>query len=125
MTACYIFDIKADVLLTAIGFCPSANHGTTPKFEGIEHIFKALHWGLYMARVCQVTGKKPMVGHNVSHSNRKTKRRFQINLHVRRLWVATENRFVKLRITADGLRVIQKQGIDKILATLRQRGEKI
>jgi large subunit ribosomal protein L28 len=78
-----------------------------------------------MARVCQVTGKKPMVGHNVSHSNRKTKRRFQINLHVRRLWVGTEKRFVKLRITADGLRIIQKQGIDKVLATLRQRGEKI
>ena len=78
-----------------------------------------------MARVCQITGKKPMVGHNVSHSNRKTKRRFQINLHVRRLWVATEKRFVKLRITADGLRVIEKQGIDKVLATLRQRGEKV
>ncbi|MDQ5900398.1 50S ribosomal protein L28 [Candidatus Rickettsiella isopodorum] len=78
-----------------------------------------------MARVCQVTGKKPMVGHNVSHSNRKTKRRFQINLHVRRLWVAAEKRFVKLRITADGLRVIEKQGIDKVLATLRQRGEKV
>ncbi len=78
-----------------------------------------------MARVCQVTGKKPMVGYNVSHSNRKTKRHFHINLHVRRLWVATENRFVKLRITTNGLRVIQKQGIDKVLATLRQRGEKV
>jgi large subunit ribosomal protein L28 len=66
-----------------------------------------------------------MVGHNVSHSNRKTKRRFLPNLQVRRLWVATEKRFVKLRITADGLRVIEKQGIDKVLATLRQRGEKV
>lgn len=78
-----------------------------------------------MARVCQITGKKPMVGHNVSHSNRKTKRRFQINLHVHRLWVATEKRFVKLRITAHGLRIIQKQGIDKVLTTLRQRGQKV
>ncbi|OJA01026.1 50S ribosomal protein L28 [Rickettsiella grylli] len=78
-----------------------------------------------MARVCQVTGKKPMVGHNVSHSNRKTKRRFQINLHIRRLWVASEKRFVKLRITSQGLRIIEKLGIDNVLATLRRRGEKV
>ena len=78
-----------------------------------------------MARVCQITGKKPMVGHNVSHSNRKTKRPFQLNIHVHRLWVATEKRFVKLRITANALRTIEKQGIDKVLATLRQRGERV
>jgi large subunit ribosomal protein L28 len=78
-----------------------------------------------MARVCQVTGKNPMVGHNVSHSNRKTKRRFLPNLQFRRLWVATEQRFVKLRLSAHGLRIIDKQGIDKVLTTLRQRGEKI
>ncbi|EDP46575.1 conserved domain protein [Rickettsiella grylli] len=81
--------------------------------------------GTIMARVCQVTGKKPMVGHNVSHSNRKTKRRFQINLHIRRLWVASEKRFVKLRITSQGLRIIEKLGIDNVLATLRRRGEKV
>jgi len=78
-----------------------------------------------MARVCQVTGKHPMVGHNVSHSNRKTKRRFLPNLQVRRLWVATEKRFVKLRLSTHGLRIIDKQGIDKVLTMLRQRGEKI
>ena len=77
-----------------------------------------------MARVCQITGKHPMVGHNVSHSNRKTKRRFLPNLQVRRLWVATEKRFVKLRLSAHGLRIIDKQGIDKVLTMLRQRGEK-
>lgn len=81
--------------------------------------------GTIMARVCQVTGKHPMVGHNVSHSNRKTKRRFLPNLQVRRLWVATEKRFVKLRLSAHGLRIIDKQGIDKVLTMLRQRGEKI
>lgn len=78
-----------------------------------------------MARVCQVTGKNPMVGHNVSHSNRKTKRRFLPNLQYRRLWVATEQRFVKLRLSAHGLRIIDKKGIDKVLAMLRNRGEKI
>ena len=78
-----------------------------------------------MARVCQVTGKKPMVGHNVSHSNRKTKRRFQINSHTYRQWVASENRYVKIKACAKGLRIIDKQGIDKVLATLRQRGIKI
>ena len=66
-----------------------------------------------------------MVGHNVSHSNRKTKRRFLPNLQVRRLWVATEKRFVKLRLSAHGLRIIDKQGIDKVITMLRQRGEKI
>ena len=66
-----------------------------------------------------------MVGHNVSHSSRKTKRRFLPNLQVRRLWVATEKRFVKLRLSAHGLRIIDKQGIDKVLTMLRQRGEKI
>jgi large subunit ribosomal protein L28 len=66
-----------------------------------------------------------MVGHNVSHSNRKTKRRFLPNLQVRRLWVAAEKRFVKLRLSAHGLRIIDKQGIDKVLTRLRQRGEKI
>ncbi|MDQ8039597.1 MAG: 50S ribosomal protein L28 [Rickettsiella sp.] len=78
-----------------------------------------------MARVCQITGKSPMVGHNVSHSNRKTKRRFLPNLQTHRLWVASEKRFVKLRISAHGLRIIEKKGIDKIISELRARGEKI
>jgi large subunit ribosomal protein L28 len=76
-----------------------------------------------MARVCQVTGKGPMVGNNVSHANNKTKRRFMPNLQYRRFWVETENRWVRLRLTASGLRLIDKKGIDAILVDLRARGE--
>ena len=78
-----------------------------------------------MARVCQITGKKPMVGNNVSHSNRKTKRRFLPNLQTHRLWVESEKRFVKLRVSAHGLRIIGKKGINKVISELRHRGEKI
>ena len=76
-----------------------------------------------MARVCQVTGKGPMVGNNVSHANNKTKRRFLPNLQYRRFWVETENRWVRLRSTTAGLRLIDKKGIDAILVDLRARGE--
>ncbi|MDY0329608.1 MAG: 50S ribosomal protein L28 [Thiomonas sp.] len=76
-----------------------------------------------MARVCQVTGKGPMVGNNVSHANNKTKRRFLPNLQYRRFWVESENRFVRLRVTSSGLRTIDKKGIDVVLAELRARGE--
>ena len=76
-----------------------------------------------MARVCQVTGKGPMVGNNVSHANNKTKRRFMPNLQYRRFWVETENRWVRLRITSAGLRLIDKKDIDAILVDLRARGE--
>ena len=76
-----------------------------------------------MARVCQVTGKGPMVGNNVSHANNKTKRRFLPNLQYRRFWVESENRFVRLRVTSSGLRTIYKKGIDVVLAELRSRGE--
>ena len=76
-----------------------------------------------MARVCQVMGKGPMVGNNVSHANNKTKRRFMPNLQYRRFWVETENRWVRLRITSAGLRLIDKKGIDAVLVDLRARGE--
>ena len=76
-----------------------------------------------MARVCQVTGQGPMVGNNVSHANNKTKRRFMPNLQYRRFWVETENRWVRLRLTTAGLRLIDKKGIDAILVDLRARGE--
>jgi large subunit ribosomal protein L28 len=76
-----------------------------------------------MARVCQVTGKGPMVGNNVSHANNKTKRRFMPNLQYRRIWVESENRWVRLRITTAGLRLIDKNGIDAVLVDLRARGE--
>jgi len=76
-----------------------------------------------MARVCQVTGKKPLVGNNVSHANNRTKRRFLPNLQDRRFWVESEKRWVRLRLTNAGLRTIEKQGIDAVLADLRGRGE--
>jgi large subunit ribosomal protein L28 len=78
-----------------------------------------------MARVCQVTGKGVMVGNNVSHANNKTKRRFLPNLQNRRIFVESENRWVSLRISNAGLRVIDKLGIDAVLADMRARGEKI
>jgi len=76
-----------------------------------------------MARVCEVTGKKPMVGNNVSHANNKTKRRFLPNLQYRRFWVESENRWVRLRVSSAALRLIDKNGIDSVLADLRARGQ--
>jgi large subunit ribosomal protein L28 len=78
-----------------------------------------------MAKVCQVTGKAPMVGHHVSHANNKTKRLFMPNLQRRKFWVEGENRWVSLRLTNAGLRLIDKKGIDAVLADLRADGLKI
>ena len=78
-----------------------------------------------MSRVCQVTGKGPMVGNNVSHANNKTKRRFLPNLQSRRFWIESENRFVRLRVTNAALRTIDKKGIEVVLAELRERGEAV
>ena len=76
-----------------------------------------------MARKCEVTGKGPMVGNNVSHANNKTKRRFLPNLQHRRFWVESENRWVRLRISNAALRLIDKVGIDQVVADLRAKGE--
>ena len=78
-----------------------------------------------MARVCQVTGKGPMAGNNVSHANNKTKRRFLPNLQYRRFWVESENRWVRLRISTNALRTIDKVGIDAVLADMRARGQAV
>ncbi len=78
-----------------------------------------------MSRVCQVTGKGPITGNNVSHANNKTRRRFLPNLHTHRFWVESEQRFVSLRVSSAGLRVIDKKGIDAVLVDLRSRGEKV
>ncbi len=78
-----------------------------------------------MSRICQVTGKRRIVGHNVSHANNKTKRVFNPNVHDRRFWVASEKRWVRLRVSTQGLRTIDKKGIDAVLADLRKRGEKV
>jgi large subunit ribosomal protein L28 len=87
--------------------------------------FGLRHQESSMARVCQVTGKKPMVGNNVSHANNKTKRRFLPNLQNRKFWVESENRWVSMRITNAALRTIDKNGIDAVLADMRAAGEKI
>ena len=78
-----------------------------------------------MSRVCQVTGKAPMVGNNVSHANNKTKRRFLPNLQSRRFWIESENRWVRLRVSTAGLLTIDKNGIESVLADLRARGEAV
>jgi len=78
-----------------------------------------------MARVCQVTGKRPMSGNNVSHAKNRTRRRFLPNLHTHRFWVESEGRFVKLRVSASGMRLIDKKGIDTVLADIRKRGDKV
>ena len=78
-----------------------------------------------MSRVCQITGKRPQSGNNVSHANNKTRRRFLPNLHTHRFWVESEQRWVRLRISAKGMRIIDKRGIDAVLADMRARGEKV
>ena len=78
-----------------------------------------------MSRVCQVTGKRPITGNNVSHANNKTKRRFIPNIQKHRYWVESENRFVSLKLSARGMRTIDKLGIETVLCMLREKGEKI
>jgi large subunit ribosomal protein L28 len=78
-----------------------------------------------MSRVCQITGKRPMVGNNVSHAKNRTKRRFEPNLHTHRFWVESEKRFVKLRVSGKGMRIIDKHGIDQVLSDIRARGDKV
>lgn len=78
-----------------------------------------------MAKVCIVTGKRPITGNNVSHAKNRTRRRFEPNLQSHRFWIEGEKRFVKLRVSAKGMRVIDKVGIERVLADIRARGEKI
>ena len=78
-----------------------------------------------MSRVCQVTGKRPLSGNNVSHANNKTRRRFLPNLHDHRFWVESEKRWVKLRVSTKGMRIIDKKGIDEVLSDIRARGESV
>lgn len=78
-----------------------------------------------MSKVCQVTGKRPITGNNVSHAHNKTKRRFLPNLHSRRFWSESENRWIRLRVSTKGIRIIDKLGIDQVVADIRARGESI
>ena len=78
-----------------------------------------------MARVCQVTGKRPVTGNNVSHAKNRTRRRFLPNLHHHRFWIESEKRFVRLRVSSNGMRIIDKNGIEQVLGEIRARGEKV
>lgn len=78
-----------------------------------------------MSRVCQVTGKKALVGNKVSHSNRRSKRRFEVNLHTKRLWFEEEARWIKLRVSARGLKIIDKRGLATVIKEMRTRGVKV
>ncbi|MDK1024059.1 MAG: 50S ribosomal protein L28 [Gammaproteobacteria bacterium] len=78
-----------------------------------------------MSKVCQITGKRPVAGNNVSHAKNRTRRRFLPNLHVHRFWVMSENRYVKLKVSAKGMRIVDKLGIDQVLADIRSRGDKV
>ena len=78
-----------------------------------------------MSRVCQVTGKKPMTGNNVSHAQNKNKRRFMPNLRFHRFWVDSENRYVRLRVSSKGMKIIDKKGIDEVLKEIRAAGQKV
>ncbi|MDP7297251.1 MAG: 50S ribosomal protein L28 [Gammaproteobacteria bacterium] len=78
-----------------------------------------------MSRVCQVTGKRPISGNNVSHAHNKSRRRFLPNIHAHRFWLEAEQRYLKLNVSAKGMRIIDKHGIEKVIADLRKRGEKV
>lgn len=78
-----------------------------------------------MSKVCQVTGRGPITGNNVSHAHNKTRRRFLPNLHSHRFWVPNENRYVKLKVSARGMRLIDKLGIEAVLKQVRAKGEKV
>lgn len=78
-----------------------------------------------MSKVCQVTGKRPIVGNTVSHANNKRRRRFEPNLHTHRFWLETEKRFVSLRVSTNGMRIIDKKGVEAVVAEIRARGEKV
>ena len=78
-----------------------------------------------MSRECQVTGKRPVSGNNVSHAHNKTRRRVLPNVHDNRFWLESENRFIKLRVSAKGMRIIDKKGIDQVVSEIRARGQKV
>ena len=78
-----------------------------------------------MSRVCQVTGKRPQSGNDVSHANNRTRRRFLPNLHSKRFWLESEQRWVRLRVSHKGMRIIDKHGIEKIISDLRSQGQRV
>ena len=120
------FWYKTQLFLAGVADRRARNELNTASALAPERIWSVfLSRGITMAKVCQVTGKRPVTGNNVSHANNRTKRRFLPNLQTHRFWVESENRFVKLRLTAKGMRIIDKKGIDTVLAEVRARGEKV
>ena len=110
--------LKVDLLLRLLG----------NKFKsllGVAQSTNCKQEAAIMSKVCQVTGKRPMAGNNVSHAKNRTRRRFEPNLHTHRFWIESEKRFVKLRVSTKGMRIIDKNGIENVLASLRANGEKI
>jgi len=105
---------------------PSLRSEHMPNEANLQlELVEIFFWRTFMSKVCQVTGKRPVTGNNVSHAKNHTRRRFLPNLHTHRFWVESENRFVKLRLTTKGMRIIDKKGIDVVLAEMRARGEKV
>jgi len=78
-----------------------------------------------MAKVCEITGKRPMFGNNVSHANNKTRRRFEPNLQNKRFWIPSEKRWVRLKVSAKAIKIISKKGIESVLADMRRKGVKL
>ena len=78
-----------------------------------------------MSKVCQITGKRPQSGNNVSHANNRTRRRFLPNLQYKRFWLESEKRYIRLRVSQKGLRIVDKHGIEKVLADLRAEGKRV
>jgi large subunit ribosomal protein L28 len=97
---------------------------TTVKSRAIKLVTRKLK-AIDMSKVCQVTGKRPVTGNNVSHANNKTKRRFLPNVHDHKFWLESERRFVKLRVSAKGMRIIDKKGIEQVVSDIRARGDKL
>ena len=96
----------------------------SPEFYKDDHNIELI-WSNIMSRVCQVTGKRPMTGNKVSHANNKTKRRFLPNIHFHKFWIEEENRYVTLRVSTRGMRIIDKLGIKAVLERIRASGEKV
>ena len=115
------FGIKRACFLNPLGFGVGLFYLRT-----IQSIEKPnIEGSLKMSRVCMVTGKKPMQGNNVSHANNKTRRRFSPNIQSHRFWVSSENKYVKLRVSTKGMRIIDKIGIDEVLADIRKKGIRV
>jgi large subunit ribosomal protein L28 len=112
------------VALSAVGPISPWLTGNKSGFQQ-AHAFENPQEEVVMARVCQVTGKGVQTGNNVSHANNRTRRRWLPNLHERRFWVASENRWIKLRVSNNALRTIDKNGIEAVIADMRARGDKV